>query len=219
MSTLKWITALTLLALLPVGLAGLALGHGTKHGQDHHQGGAGNTANAGSVNIKLLDLRLVDQDGTRVSFRRDMIADKIVVMDFVYTTCTTVCPILSAVMAEVQRRLGDRVGADVRLVSISVDPITDTPERLKAYARRVGARSGWTWLTGQKFTVDQVLDGLGAYTPNFEDHPAMVLVGDGRTGQWARFFGFPSPDQIMAKVDALVAARKAAVSAAEVEHP
>jgi protein SCO1/2 len=58
--------------------------------------------------------------------------------------------------------------------------------------------------------VNAVLDGLGAYSPNFEEHAAMVLIGDGRDGEWSRFYGFPNPDRIMAQVDAIQAARNAA---------
>lgn len=165
---------------------------------------------AQSIEIKLDDAALVTQDGERVQLNSDVIADKIVVMDFVYTTCTTVCPVLSAIFGQIQDQLGDRLDKEVILVSVSVDPTRDTPQRLKAYAARHQAREGWLWLTGQKPTVDAVLEQLGVYTPNFEDHPSIVLVGDGRSGQWTRFFGFPSPDQIMAKVDQLVAARAAA---------
>jgi protein SCO1/2 len=162
---------------------------------------------AQAADLALKDLTLVDQDGRQVRLVSDVIGDRIVVIDFVYTTCTTVCPVLTALLSQVQERLGDRLGAEVLLVSMTVDPTRDTPERLKAYAQARGARPGWVWLTGVKPTVDSVLDGLGAYSPRFEDHPAMVLVGDGRQGQWQRFFGFPSPDRIMDQVDALLAAR------------
>ena len=131
-------------------------------------------------------------------------------MDFVYTTCTTVCPVLSAVFGQLQGRLGQRLGRDVFLVSVSVDPIRDTPSRLQAYAAQHQAGPGWIWLTGDKPAVDRVLEGLGAYAPNYEDHPPMVLVGDGKSGNWTRFFGFPGPDQLLAKVDELVGARVAA---------
>jgi len=63
---------------------------------------------------------------------------------------------------------------------------------------------------GYKRSMDEVHDGLGAYSPNFEDHPAMVLVGDGRSGEWSRFFGFPSPDRLMQQVNTLQAARTVA---------
>ena len=160
--------------------------------------------------VDLLDLTLVNQHGKEVKFVSDVIGDNIVVMDFVYTSCTTVCPVLSAVFGQVQNKLGDQLGKDVTLVSVSVDPVRDTPQRLKAYAAKHDAEPGWIWLTGPKTTMDEVLDGLGAYSPNFENHPAMVLVGDGRTGEWSRFFGFPSPDRLVEQVNTLQAARAVA---------
>lgn len=163
-----------------------------------------------STMVQLHDRVLLTQDGESVRFATDIIGNRIVVIDFVYTTCTTVCPVLSAIFGQVQDRLGERLGRQVSLVSLSVDPGRDTPQRLKATADRHHARDGWVWLTGDKTTVDHVLQGLGAYTPDFEDHPSMVLVGDGQTGTWVRFFGFPGPDQLLAAVDELQAARQAA---------
>jgi protein SCO1/2 len=168
------------------------------------------TEAAESTRVDLLDHILLDQHGQEVKFVSDVIGDRIVVMDFVYTTCTTVCPVLSAVFGQLQNKLGDRLGDDVVLVSVSVDPIRDTPQRLEAYSRIHKAQPGWIWLTGNKRTMDEVLDGLGAYSPNFEDHAAMVLIGDGKDGQWSRFYGFPNPDRIMARVNALQAARDVA---------
>ena len=163
---------------------------------------------AQSTEVELRDLTLLDQEGREVRFVSDVIGDNIVVMDFVYTSCTTVCPVLSALFGQLQMKLGDQLGNGVVLVSVSVDPTRDTPQRLKAYAEKHKASPGWTWLTGPKPTMDDVLDGLGAYSPNFEDHPSMVLVGDGLTGEWSRFFGFPSPDRLMEQIKALQAARQ-----------
>ena len=165
---------------------------------------------AKTTEVELLDRVLMDQNGDEMKFVSDVIGDRIVVMDFIYTSCTTVCPVISAVFGQMQEKLGDQLGDKVVLVSVSVDPVRDTPKRLKAYAATHKAQPGWIWLTGGKRTMDEVLDGLGAYTPNFENHPAMVLVGDGRTGEWSRFFGFPSPDRLMEQVDALQAARTVA---------
>jgi protein SCO1/2 len=150
-----------------------------------------------SVEVDLRDRTLVNQHGEQVSFVSDVIGDNIVVMDFVYTTCTTVCPVLSALFSQVQGRLGEDLGDDVVIVSVSVDPIRDTPQRLKAYSAKHRAADGWIWLTGAKPNVDDVLTGVGAYTANFEEHPSMVLIGDGRSGEWKRLFGFPSPDRVM----------------------
>jgi protein SCO1/2 len=164
---------------------------------------------AESADVDLRDRQLVDQHGREVMFVSDVIGDDIVVMDFVYTTCTTICPVLSALFKQVQTKLGDDVGNGVTLVSMSVDPIRDTPQRLKAYSAKHGAGDGWLWLTGQKPIVEDVLIGLGAYTTNFEDHPSMVLIGDGRTGEWKRLFGFPNPDRIVQVVNDMRERREA----------
>ena len=164
---------------------------------------------AETVEIDLRDRLLVDHHGQDVQFVSDVIGDNIVVMDFVYTTCTTICPVLSALFTQVQSKLGDQVGDDVQLVSMSVDPIRDTPQRLNAYSAKHRAGEGWVWLTGGKPAVDDVLTGLGAYTSNFEDHPSMVLIGDGRTGEWQRLFGFPNPDRIVQIVNDMLEKREA----------
>jgi protein SCO1/2 len=162
-----------------------------------------------SADIDLRDRTLINQDGEEVRFVSDVIGDRIVVIDFVYTTCTTICPVLSALFAQLQDKLGDQLDEDVVMVSVSVDPVRDTPQRLRAYAAKHRAGDGWVWLTGAKPTVDDVLTGVGAYSANFEEHPPMVLVGDGRTGEWQRLFGFPNPDRIMKLVNELQERRRA----------
>ena len=212
------------LMMLVLGLASSNINaEGTGHEHHQHEADAGNDPHAHhrammskpaepakTTEVDLLDLALVDQHGNELKFVTDVIGDRIVIMDFIYTTCTTVCPVISAVFGQVQGKLGEQLGDEVLLVSVSVDPVRDTPQRLKAYAASHNAKPGWIWLTGDKRSMDKVLDGLGAYSPNFEDHPAMVLVGDGRSGQWSRFFGFPNPDRLVEQVNTLQAARTVA---------
>jgi protein SCO1/2 len=164
---------------------------------------------AKSVTVRLPDLELLDQDGKRVRFKSDVIGDRLVVIDVIYTTCPVVCPILSAVFANVQDALGDRLGKDVVLVSISVDPVTDVPARLKEYAQKWKARPGWTFLTGDKRNVDEVLRGLNLYAPDLTEHPTVMLVGDGRDGRWRRLYDFPAPARVLGEVDGLRAQRRA----------
>ncbi len=159
--------------------------------------------------VKVHDRTLVDQDGKSVRFASDVIGDRIAVIDTFFTTCYQICPILSAIFMELQDQLGSRQGREVVLVSLSVDPVTDIPPRLKEYARTWNAKPGWVFLGGEKQAVDQVLTGLGMYAPDFIDHPAMFLVGDGRSGKWTRYFGFASPDQLLGRIDELVAERPA----------
>jgi protein SCO1/2 len=159
------------------------------------------------VEVELLDLALIDQDGRKLRFKSDVIGDRLVVIDTFYTTCTTICPILSAVFVSLQQKLGNRLGREVVLVSLSVDPGTDIPARIKKYAARHGARPGWIFLTGGKRSMDRVLRGIGAYISDYTQHAPAVLVGDGRHSGWTRFYEFPSPDLILGRIEELRAAR------------
>jgi len=186
--------------VLAAGAPGAARAHEEAH--QHHAAAA---PAPGAAKVVLREEPLVDAAGKRVRLAKDVIGDRIAVVNFIYTTCTTVCPVASATFQQLQGRLGAAFGKEVVLVSVSVDPLRDTPERLREYAGRYDARAGWVWLTGAKPDVDAVLKGFGAYTPRYEDHPAMVLVGD--AGAWTRFLGFPSVEQLLARVEALAAAR------------
>ena len=99
------------------------------------------------------------------------------------------------------------LGKDVTLVTITVDPTRDTPHRLLDYSKKYNADSDWIWLTGNKKDVDKALSAFGAYTPNFEDHPAMLLIGDESRSQWYRYYGFPAPQDIERKVNELLSNR------------
>jgi protein SCO1/2 len=175
------------------------------HDEHHH---AASAAAPSTTKVVLRDVPLVDATGKRVRLAKDVIGERIAVVNFIYTSCTTVCPVSSATFAQLQKRLGAALGKEVVLVSITVDPLRDTPQRLREYGARYHAAEGWTWLTGAKRDVDSVLKGFGAYTPNFEDHPATVLGGDARGGPWTRFFGFPSVDELLARIDTTHLARK-----------
>ncbi|HYP52946.1 MAG TPA: SCO family protein [Pyrinomonadaceae bacterium] len=95
------------------------------------------------------DVELIDQDGKTVRFYSDLLKGKTVVVNAFFTTCASVCPPMNRNFEKIQEAFGDRVGKDVFLISISVDPATDTPPRLKEYAKKFNARAGWTFLTGK----------------------------------------------------------------------
>ena len=143
--------------------------------------------------MSIPDVELLDQDGRKVRFYSDLVKGRTVAIQFIFTTCTTVCPPLGATFARVRRELGERAGKDVFLISISVDPATDTPERLKAWGGKFKAGEGWTLVTGPKPRVDELLRALGASVSNPADHSATVLVGNDATGQWKRAYGLASP--------------------------
>jgi protein SCO1/2 len=200
-------TALAALLFVAL-LAGPAFAH--PDGRHDHAQGSTDPGEAGGkpAAINAPDVELLDQDGNKTRFRSGVLGDRIVVLDVFYTSCGLVCPILSAIMADLQDSLGERLGRDVALVSVTVDPITDIPQRLKEYSARFNARRGWTFLTGERDGVTQVLKSLGAYTPDFTRHPPMILVGDARRGEWARYYGFPSTEILLEKIEELAALRR-----------
>lgn len=207
----------TLLPACVLTLAGLfALPPSAAAHREHAAPAAGHASHAVVVGrpedvvVRLPDVPLRDQHDRERRLAADVIGERIVVIDFVYTSCTTVCPVVSAIMSEVQGRLGARVGREVALVSLTVDPLRDTPARLREYARGHGAGPGWAWLTGSAAAVGDTLKGLGTWTPNYEDHPVVMLVGDGRSGKWTRFYGFADPAALVAQVESFIAARGAA---------
>ncbi len=196
-------------ALLGAALV-LATGNGFAHGAvSHDQPQTRRTASAPATTagVTLHDTALLNQDGETMRFASEVMGDKLVALTFFYTSCKTICPVTSIIFKQIQDRLGDRLGDEVRLVSVTVDPITDTPARLAAYAAKFKPKPGWIWLTGDKHSVDRVLEGLGAYAADYTQHPLVVLVGDPVSGRWSRLFGFPSPDDIVARLDALKATR------------
>ncbi|HSN85206.1 MAG TPA: SCO family protein, partial [Thermoanaerobaculia bacterium] len=139
-----------------------------EHHHEHHQPPAAppDASSTQKVDIKIPDLALVDQDGKPVRFYSDLVHGKVVMINFIFTSCTTICPPMGATFGKVQELLGDRAGKDVHLIAVSVDPATDTPERMKAWGKKFGATPGWTLVTGDRDTVVQLLKGLGVYTPN-----------------------------------------------------
>jgi protein SCO1/2 len=186
--------------------------------RQHHQT-VRSDAKPNAAQVTLHDSQLVDVGSQTVRFKSEAIGDGIAVIGFIYTSCSTICPVTSAVLADVQdiliARLGERFGRDVKLISLTVDPVTDTPERLKDYADSFRSTAGWLWLTGEKPKMDRVLTGLGAYTADFTTHSAAVLVGDARSGDWTRLFGIPNPSDIVDRVEQLLAARETARASAK----
>ena len=150
------------------------------------------------------DVRLTNQDGREMRLYSDLIKDKVVVIDVMFTSCTGVCPVMSSTFAKIQSRLGDRLGKDVHLISISVDPVNDTPAKLKEYAGRFGAKPGWYFLTGPKENVDAALRKLGQYVENREAHQNLFLIGNDRTGLWKKAFGLAKPEEIFPVVDSVL---------------
>jgi cytochrome oxidase Cu insertion factor (SCO1/SenC/PrrC family) len=158
------------------------------------------------TSAKIPDAQVLDQHGKQLNFYSDLIKGKTVAINFVFTTCTAICPSLTATFRRVQQEAATR-GLDVQLISVSVDPTTDTPERLADYATKFKAGPSWTFVTGDKARIDSVLTALGAAVSNKNDHTPMILIGNDSSDYWTRAYGLTSPVKI---VDILAEAVKRA---------
>ena len=138
---------------------------------------------------------LTTQDGDTVRFFDDLIKDKVVVINFIYTTCPDTCPLETAQLTRVQHILGDRLGKDVFFYSISIDPETDTPQVLKEYRARFGAN--WTFLTGAEEDIINLRRKLGLYVEEIQDgsnnHNVNMIIGNQATGRWMKRSPFENP--------------------------
>lgn len=167
--------------------------------------------------VKLVDTTLQDQDGRRLRLV-DALGDRIVAVTFVHTSGVDTFPLVSHTFAQVQAKLAGAMGDRVRLVSLTVDPVRDTPARLKAWSSSLRAGRGWLWLTGEAASVTAALNGFGIHLKSVESHPAVVLVGDPRSGRWTRLYDIDRPDRVLASINEHLAARDEAALDSALRH-
>ena len=154
------------------------------------------TAAYAQTSTHFPNVELITQDGKKVHFYDDLIKGKIVAIDLIYTTCHYSCPLETARLAQVQKKLGNRVGSDIFFYSISIDPENDTPQVLKAYMEKFHVGPGWTFLTGKKEDIVFLSKRLGLYSDpsvNADGHIAHLLIGNEATGQWVRGSALDNP--------------------------
>jgi len=145
---------------------------------------------------RIPDVRVFDQNGKQLNFYSDLVKGRTVAINFIFTTCTTICPPMTATFRKVQQDIS-MLPVSVDLISVSVDPETDTPERLRDFAAKFKAGPGWTFVTGEKTEIDSLLRALGAAVSDKNDHTPMILVGNDTTGYWTRTYGLSSPSSLV----------------------
>lgn len=160
------------------------------------------------------DVELVDQNGETQRLYSDLMEGKVVVVSSMFTTCAAVCPLIGQKMKRLQEAAGERLGRDVLLLSITVDPRTDTPARLHAWGERFDAREGWYLLTGSPENVGQALAKLGFAVEERDDHSTVVLMGNERTGLWKKTNGLASSDALVELFEGVLADTRPASAAA-----
>lgn len=157
-----------------------------------------------SAHKYFTDVELVNQNGKKVRFYSDLLQGKVVIINSFFATCQGSCLPLNQNLAKVQEALGDRLGKDVYILSISVDPTVDTPTALNAYAKKLNARPGWFFLTGAKENVDFALKKIGQFVDDKQDHLNIFIIGNERTGLWKKAFGLAKSEELVKVVESVI---------------
>ena len=162
------------------------------------------TAEQSPAHKYFTDVVLVNQNGEKMRFYSDLLQGKVVIINSFFGTCQGSCLPMNRNLEKVQQALGDHVGKDVYIVSISVDPTVDTPASLKEYAKKLHARPGWYFLTGDKQNVDFALNKLGQFVSDKQDHLNIIIIGNERTGLWKKAFGLAQSGELVKVVESVL---------------
>ncbi|RZS58026.1 SCO family protein [Sphaerotilus mobilis] len=173
-------------------------------------------ADSDKLTVKLPDVEVLDQEGRKRRFGRDLVAGKRVAINFIFTSCTTICSPLSATFKAMDEELRRQAGPEVQFISISVDPLTDTPAELRKFGRKFDAGANWTFVTGSRASIDAILKAYDVGTGNAEDHSPMVWLGHEPSQRWVRTYGLASHKLLVDRLTSLdkPAPKAAAASAA-----
>jgi protein SCO1/2 len=147
------------------------------------------------------DVDLIDQQGTAVSLRTLLESDQPIALNFIFTTCTTICPVMTATFAQMRRELGD-AGNELQLVSISIDPEYDRPDKLETYARQYQAGESWEFLTGDGDDIVQILKSFDSYAGSKMNHQPVTLLKRPDSSSWTRLDGLASGKDLANEVTA-----------------
>ncbi|MBZ5506944.1 MAG: SCO family protein [Acidobacteriia bacterium] len=154
------------------------------------------------------DVAVVDQDNRKLHFYSDLVQGKAVAINFIFTTCTTICPPLTANFARIQKMMRTRGDTDLQLISISVDPENDTPERLKSYATLFHAQPGWTFVTGSRGDLEKIWKAFNISLASKQDHPPTVAIGNEPQHVWVYASGLTTTDKLMGAIIPVLGDRK-----------
>lgn len=198
---------LILLMMLGCALAAQAHGQTTKpaaHARAAPATAKGRVIEIGKAKALIPDAEVFDHFGKRVRLYSDLIKGKVVLLSFFFTDCTNVCDAQGYDLSEMQTLLGNRLGKDVSLVSISMNPAHDTPQKLKHWAKVFGVKPGWTLVSGNSDEMRKMIRDFTGNEPGAREvHVAAVFIGDDRTGTWVSADGLAGPEELIKVIDGL----------------
>ena len=147
--------------------------------------------------VRLGEASLTDvRSGRTVRLVRDIMRDRVVALNFFFTGCSTTCPIQTMALARSQKLLGAMLGPRAALISISIDWLGDTPDRIRRFAGAHAAGPAWYFLKGGPESIDPIRDGFNMFDPRRDEHPAVIAIGTARSTQWSRLYGLPPAEAV-----------------------
>lgn len=148
------------------------------------------------VEVTLAATPMLTQDGSVTTLAKELEGKKPTILAFIYTSCTTVCPVTSQILARTQDVLGADL-SNVRIVSVSIDPEYDTPERILAYSKKFGAKAQWQHYTGTLPNTVAIQKAFGAYRGDKMNHVPVMFINGGGKKSWVQLEGFPSAERVV----------------------
>ncbi len=150
-------------------------------------------------NYEIPDVTLLNQDGKKIKLRSILDSGKPLIIDFIFTTCTTICPVLSANFLNMQNKLGE-AAETVQLVSISIDPEYDRPEQMLNYLQMFRAKKGWDFLTGSRDDIRLVLSAFNASFVDKMSHIPLYILHKPEAEEWVRIHGLIGAADLMSEL-------------------
>jgi len=177
--------------------AGQQAATGLRHDGAETVAGSQSTASSGPTTISIPDVLVRDQNNRPLHFYSDLVKGKTVAVNLIFTTCTTICPPMTANFAKVQKIMQSEGRNNFELISVSVDPENDTPEKLKSYAEMFHAKPGWTFITGTRAELEPIWKAFGVFGGGAkQDHAPTVVIGNEAQHSWTYASGLASPAKL-----------------------
>jgi len=163
-------------------------------------------AKGSALDVKVPEVKLVREDGKTVTLSEELADGRPVVLNFIFTSCTSICPVMSQIFTQLQSKLGDERDK-VHMVSISIDPEQDTPARLTEYAKRFHAGPQWRFYTGTAEASLTAQRAFNSFRGDKMDHTPVTFLRAGSGSRWVRVDGFASSDELLGELHELLAVR------------
>ena len=152
------------------------------------------------VELKVPNIEVIDQQGQQLRLNSDVIKNRTAVISSFFTTCTSFCPLTQQNLGRLAKVLGKRMGNDVVFISVSIDPVNDTPARMKEWSEKFHTGPGWTLASGSKNDIETLLKSLGLYVELAGRHQSAVIIGNPGTG-WTRASIWAEPEKLEKVID------------------